>query len=117
VAFDPASAALPRLPAIVVLTRPAIERDGRHFVVLFGTKGDAVQVLNYPRAPEFVPSERLAKGWDGRGLCVAASPENLPGGEPPLWQRWLVLTGGLAVTIVSIGLLVWRRKGRAAKCG
>jgi hypothetical protein len=48
-----------------------------HFVVLFGQKYQALQVIDFPNRPYFADAGEFARQWDGDGLYVAASPEAL----------------------------------------
>jgi hypothetical protein len=114
--IDPSSPSLGWCPTLIAVRRPTAGRDEHHFLLLFGSKGDTVQVLDYPRPPEFVPRQRLAGVWDGQALFLAVRASDLPVRlEMCRWQRWLVVTSGLAVTIVGVSLLLWPRTRGAAK--
>ncbi len=98
---NPLEPNLAPIPMIVCLkgTRQATE-DG-HFVVLCGMVEGKIQLLDYPRRPRLVAPSGLAKHWDGRGLFIASSADQLAmlsanGSTPAVW-----FIGALGVVIIA----------------
>ncbi len=110
--LDPASPRLGRLPFIAGLRGSHDSTEPDHFVVLYGVRNGALQVLDFPYSPRFVPCDDFAESWDGRGLYVAAAEKDLPLTilDGPLMPG--VLAGSaIAIALVSLAVCFRKRSG------
>jgi len=115
VVLDARDPQLASLPLIIAIARPTVRDMPYHFVVLYRRKGDVAQVLDYPHAPVWAQIVTLSGAWDGGGLYVARTADELP---PSKW-RFAAVAGGAAVAgaacvIVAMRMLLGKRKATAS---
>jgi ABC-type bacteriocin/lantibiotic exporter with double-glycine peptidase domain len=108
-------AAVPRLAnAPLVVALDGEQFPGGHFVVLYGGVDDAVQVLDFPNSPGFVPADQLARTWNGYGIYVTKARH-----APPLVhdrQLFVLSSVGVLVGAAALGLSFFKgRQNNQAK--
>lgn len=110
--LDPTSPGLPRTPVIAAVKASRDSPCADHFVVLYGSKNEngqeAIQVLDFPYPPRFIPFWAFSRRWDGSALHVAATEEELPVqsiGESP-WVTGVL--AGSATLVLLASLTVFR---------
>jgi|GEM_PF-4882200 hypothetical protein len=112
VELNPKDPTLARMPLIVRLKGQQADDPG-HFVVLYGSVEQRLQLVDFPRRARLVAIERVAIDWDGRGLYVGRTEAELHAALGVSAHEslvhgslWIVLTS--AVTL--FGLSVRSRK-------
>lgn len=109
VRFDPANARLPDRPVIVRMDRFNSSRPKHHFVVLYGTKANAVQIIDFPRKPQWVNLVSLQEFWDGEGLEIrSASDDSLD--LPMVMNGTLMLMAAILFIVLSANIISSRKK-------
>lgn len=81
------------LPIIAPVRRFPSSTTPDHFVIVYGRRGGAVQVLDFPGPPRFIPMETFASRWNGDALYVASDPGELKAlpSVNPAWAGTCVL--------------------------
>lgn len=102
-----------RAPLIAALRADAPGRPA-HFVVFYGRleDGSGLQMLDYPARPLRADWTFLADRWDGIGLYVTGSPEELPTGRRAAFIRFVHYAGWTAFAVGMTGFVTTLRRSK-----
>jgi hypothetical protein len=92
-------------PAILRLD-PLAGAGAGHLLVALEATGDRVLILDFPHAPEWLPTKELWRDWDGVALHVATSGAGLPRRRSAAGRTLvsaLIAALGLSVLFVALG--------------
>lgn len=92
-------------PLIAPVRRPAEAPNPNHFVVLYGRRGDYIQMLDYPSHPRWVPIGSLAQVWDGYGIYVTRDDRVFGLQTVRAFAGWTAL-GSAIVAVMSLSVLL-----------
>lgn len=103
---------LARLPLIAAVRESYASRRPDHFVVIFGRRDGELQLLDSPRPPRFIPIEEFLQQWDGDGLYIAASAQDLARLPGTAQSEKSFVLFACATVIGASGLLFWKSPTR-----